>query len=246
MNRQKKQQKQIQEIKPVKLANDDHEMSENALLRQLKEEERREKIQIFLIKYQKQLIYFVVLALVIACAFGSYSIYRQNQNVAYSKLIHQSLVFENLGKKKEYLQILEEIRSKSTVPDNIRAIALLKYGSELVEQNKIQEAVDVYLQANDLNSDPYFRELAGLLAVKSMIDSGDKKFNDRITQTLVKLEKTSEILKPFILEQKGIFNWMQSDYKGAAAIFEKISKNDKNPEFLKLRATEFHNILKSY
>jgi hypothetical protein len=224
--------------------NPEDEVSHKILMRQIREEARKENIQRLLVKYQKQITSIVVISLVIIVSLFIYNTGQKSNSEKYSKLIHQYLIFENSNKVEAGNKILEEIRNSKSAPQHIKALSLLKYGSNLVSQNKITQGVEVYLEANNLkNADPYIRDLAGLLAVKSMIDHGDNKFKGKIKDLLLDLENSSSSLKSSILEQKAIFAWSIGDMKQAHEIFQNLSLDLEAPAHLKKRAKEFERIL---
>ncbi len=222
----------------------EEDASHKILLRQMREEARREKIQTLFAKYKKQITYLVSIVLIIIIATSVYSVNQQFNNEKYSKLIHQFVVYESSNQNEKGEKILDEIKNSKSAPVHIQSISLLRYGSNLVAQNKVKEAVELYLKVYELKSaDPYIRELSALLAIKSMIDSNNEEFNEKISSLLPKLEKNSSILRPLILEQKAIFEWYLGNLEKAQEIFENLSLDLEAPQYLKNRTKEFSNII---
>ena len=221
------------------------EIEERMIMRQMKEDIRKEKIRAILAKYRKKIIAISSIAILIISTFIFYEIYEHNKSVKYSKLLHQVLFLENTGQNEDITQTLHKIFEDRSAPNSIKSLALMKYGSKLVAENKIEEAVETYIKASQIkNSDHYFTDLAGLLAIKSMIDSGNVEYYDKINDLISKFEKETMALKSFILEQKAIFNWIQGDKKAAYDIFYNLSLDVEAPKALKNRALEFSKIVK--
>ncbi len=233
-------------IKNKKTELTQEEFSEKILLRQIREEARREKIQLLIIKYKNQLIYGLLLVAVFAIIFSYYNSYQQKKNEKYSDLAHKAMNYETSGNITEAFKILENIKNDKSAPTQIKSISSIKYASHLVDQNKLKEAVEIYLKINeDRKVDQYLKELSGLLALKTMIDSDDKDSAEKIEKLIPVLEKNSTILKPMILEQKAIFYLLQNKLEEAKKIFENLSLDLETPQDLKNRAKEFIKIIKN-
>lgn len=245
-----KQKQNFQEVKPVKL-HDSEEMSENALLRQMKEEARKEKIAAFLLKYKKQLSILAISLVILVSTYAGYQSYQYVRNVKYSKMIHEALLNEKLGNQQESMQILEKISETKDTPNDLRVIASVKYASGLLKQGQKNKAVEVYLEASELKSDDFFRDLAALLAAKTTVDSvsdnlKDKDFFKRNHEIFAKLEKQSTFLKPFIQEQAAHLYFLEGEHKKSADILDKIIAEKSTPQFLKDRTQQQRDILRQY
>jgi len=215
------------------------------MLRQIKEEARKEKIRTILAKYRKKITAFSAIAILIVITLISFEIYKYNKNIKYSKLLHQALILENKNQDLEILTILDQIINNNAAPESLKTIALMQKANKLVTQNNIKSAVENYIKASKIkDSDPYFQDLAGLLAIKSMIDSGDSEFYDEIENLIKIFEKKSLVLKSFIIEQKAIFAWIKGDKKTAYDLFYNLSLDLEAPKQLKNRALTFSKIVK--
>ena len=124
-------------------------------------------------------------------------------------------------------------------------MSLLQIAAQEVSENNIQKAVNIYLQINQSKTvDPYLQELSGLLALKTMIDSSDQTFQAKIEEILPILQKNSNILKHFIIEQNAFFQLQIGHKKEAKKIFQSLSMNPEAPQYLRERATEFHKMIR--
>jgi hypothetical protein len=231
--------------KPEKKEIAPEDMEARMIMRQMREEARQEKVKLFLTQYKKHILYSLLLFAIISVSVVYYYARQQDKNEKYSKLIHQALVYKNQNKLKEMTTILEGFKVDESIPSHLKSLALLKYGSTLASQNKTLEAKNIYLQVNKLRAiDPYIKELSGLLALKTMIDSDNKEFHKEIKSLLPRLEKRSSILKLFILEQKAIFEWSIGNNKKAQEILENLIIDLEAPNYLKVRASELSKIVK--
>ncbi len=231
--------------KNIKKDNSAQDIESKIMLRQMKEEARKEKIRAILAKYRKKIIAFSSIAALIVITLISFELYQHNKNIKYSKLLHKALILENRNQNPEIFKILDQIINNNSTPESLKTLALMQKANKLVAQNNIKTAVEYYIKASKIkNSDPYFQDLAGLLAIKSMIDSGNSEFYDKIENLIKIFEKKSLVLKSFIIEQKAIFAWIKGDKKTAYDIFYNLSLDVEAPKQLKNRAMEFSKIVK--
>lgn len=222
------------------------EFSQKILMRQMREEARKEQIQLFIAKNRNSIISVLVILAIIALGFGYYHSFEQDKSEKYSKLLHEAVILEDSGQKSQAFDIFKDISENKSAPIYIKSLAGIKYGSFLFEQNKLEEAVEIYLKVNQTSSnDQYLKELSGLLALKSMIDSGKSSFKDKIENLIPELEKSSAVLKPLILEQKAIFYWLQNQPEEAKKIFENLTLEVGSSQSLKNRSKEFIKIIEN-
>lgn len=112
----------------------------------------------------------------------------------------------------------------------------MQYAKILIREGKIDEAINLYLTINkDSDHDQFFREYAGLMAIKYLIEKNDNKKYD-ILNIINRIEKDSSNLKDHITEQKAIYFWKNKMIKESEEIFQKLLKNIETPEKIRQRA----------
>lgn len=233
----------IQKNKKVELS-DEEIIAEKAMLRHIRDEARKEKVFSFVVKYKKPILISVIILILVLIGSTINASYQENKDKKYSKLLHQFLVHAEARQNDQAIKILEDIKNDKAAPADLKALASIKYASILLDQNKFSEATELFLKVNeDRRVDIYLKEFAGLLALKTMIDSDEPAFVEKIEKLLPKLEKETVILKSPILEQKGIFYWLQNKPKEARKIFEELALDPKTPDDLKIRVKDFIRII---
>ena len=222
----------------------EEEVNEKAILRQVHEEVRKEKFYTFILRYKKLIIITVLVMIIGAIGVFANANYQENKSKKYSKLMHQFLVYADAHQNVDALKTLEYVTNDKAAPPDLKALAIIKYASILVEQNQFLEAAELLLKVNnDKRVDIYLKEFAGLLALKTMVDSDDQKFVAKIEGLLSKLEQENVIIKSPVVEQKAIFYWFQNKPLTARKIFETLALNPESSVDLKKRAREFISII---
>lgn len=200
----------------------------------------KDKILTHITNHQRKIICTVVTIALVLIVWAGWCFYSKSQSEKYSAILHQALIDEQAGEIDKSTSALKGIY-ESSAPAGVRSIASLKYASQLLAAGKNDEATEAYLKINKTRSfDPYIREYAGLVALRTMIS--DNKDKDKITNLIADLEKHSKILKYHIIEQKGIFAWENGDFKTAGEAFKLLDKNPEVSEMLKKRAAEMVEI----
>lgn len=212
----------------------------NALIKELNAEARKNKL-INLLNNHKKLI--VCLALTITLALILWLIfcwYSKNQSEHYSAILHKATQEAETGDTTQAKADLKQIYESTSVPAGVKEIASLRYAS-LLKPTDMNQTVAVYLQiSKNSKFDNYVREYAGLMALKILVSVDKKDNQDTIKQLIADLAK-SKVLKYYIMEQEGIFDWNNGNFKEADAIFKNIAKNPEASEMLKKRVQEMHS-----
>lgn len=225
----------------------DHRKEGESILRQAIADANRKKIAKLWHDHKKQ-IFAILIVVALACVtFGGYNLYKKDQEEKYSVYLQQAAIASESGDFDAAKKIVEKVYKDQNSPKNIRALASLKYASILLKEEKIDEAVKIYSDiASGRGYDSFIKDLSGLEAIKAMVDSGNKKYDDQIIKLSGSLEN-SKNLKYFVLEQKAIFEWDRGNYKIANEIFTKLA-NDKDEaitQAIKSRAKDMVGIYNS-
>jgi len=225
------------------------ETESNSLIREIKAQLRQEKIIAHLKTNQKLIICFVSAAVFGLVVSTSVSFYNQVQSKKYSAILHQAIIDEQKGELEKSTAALKQIY-ESNAPAGVKEIASLKYAAQILKNDQDQ-AAEIYLLINkNKRFDSYIREYSGLIALKILVSKDKKENQEKIAQEKIialesDLEKNSKILKYHIMEQKGINEWNNDNFKEANQVFQSLADNPEVSEVLKKRAVEMTSLYSS-
>ncbi len=217
----------------------------DVFLKQLNFQNKKEKLLNLIRKNQKLVVSFLLIVVFLIIYFFIFSYYKESQAKKYSTLFQQSMIDEANGEKSKSLEILEKIY-QSKAPAGIKQIASLHYAVKLMNEGKVDKSLEVYLAINQNKKfTSYFREYAGLIVLKNLVESNKVEDKEKITLLTSKLEKEAKFLKNQILEQKAIFLWQSDNFKEANTIFQNIANDPEASELIKNRVAEMIEIYQS-
>jgi len=196
-------------------------------------------------KFVKSVLISAVAVLVLWLAFN---IYKKSAQEKYSKIFHQAMIDEEKGDIVKATNSLQKIFEAKFVPSGVKGLASMRYAGLLMAQNSHEKALIVYEEiAKSSIYDRYLRELAGLLSSRIIEINIDAK-SDKATQekALAQIDKHasySKILRPYILEQKGILEMKFGNFDKSYKIFSDIINDKESEQALKTRASDLIKIL---
>ena len=182
---------------------------------------RNNRIKIFSILF--------ILILVATSYVGNY-FYNKNINQKYSVIL-QGLFLD---------KTVDIDRLKALVDQNnssgIKFIASMQYAKILAKEGKIDKAIDLYLAINNSKEyDDFFKEYAGLLAIRHLVEfQDDKKYN--IIANISRIKGSSSNLKNHIIEQEAIYLWKIKEYKESKDLFKALFDSGTTSDGMKKRA----------
>jgi hypothetical protein len=213
-------------------------------LRQIKEEARKDAIARFFSTYQGMIKRLAIVVAISLLLYGVYSLILNNLQAKYSKLLHESLIAEQLGDFEQVKEKLKKIHDAKFAPSNVKSLANLRYGSVLLIENDKENAIKIYEEvANSRTNDDYVRDLGALLASKILISNLNAKNEQKTLKNLKQFTSKSEVLRPYILEQMAIFYIKTKQISEAREILEEIVKTEKITQSLQLRALDLIKII---
>jgi hypothetical protein len=214
------------------------------ILKQANSEIRKENIAKIFRKNKK--ILFVILGVAIASSiiFTAYKINQKSQQEKYSEILHQSMIDQQLGDIEKAKKNLKEIYDSSSAPNGVKSLASLRYAGILLEENKKNEAINVYSEVNKCRfCDNYIKELAGLLMVRTLMTEEEALTKIDLSEKILAVENNSKILRYYIAEQRGYLEMNKNNLEKSYQIFEMIAKNPEVREDLKNRASDAMKIV---
>lgn len=215
------------------------------IIKQAKKETQQEKIRAFFNDNKSCVIRSaIVLAAVIIAIIVIISV-QSSRSKNFSKLVHQSLIYQQSGDFDKAQKTLEEVYSASFVPGGIKSIAMLRYAAFLLGDGKTKEAQKVYADLHDCSScNEYNRDLAGLILVKIWMSDDEELAKEDLDDRIEDIEDSSSILKNHVAEQRAILNMIKGDFEESREIYEEILEEEDVFEQLKERAKDSIKILK--
>lgn len=213
-------------------------------LRQIKDEARKDAIARFFITYKGMIKRFAMVALISLILYGIYNLILSNLQAKYSKLLHESLIAEQLGDFDTVKEKLKIIHDAKFAPSNVQSLANLRYGSVLLIENDKENAIKIYKEiAASRTNDDYLRDLAALLASKILIADLNTENEQKTLKNLKNFVEKSDVLKPYILEQMAVFYIKTKQNQEARKILEEIVKTEKISQSLQLRTLDLIKII---
>jgi len=214
------------------------------ILKQAHSETRNENIAKIFKKNKKILLIILGIAIASSLAFTAYKINQRSQQEKYSEILHQSMIDQQLGDIEKAKQNLKKIYDSASAPSGVKSLASLRYAGILLEENKKNEAINVYSQVNQCRfCDNYIKELAGLLMVRTLMNDEDITDKADLSEKILAIENNSKILRYYIAEQRGYLEMTKNNLEKSYQIFEMISKNPEVREDLKNRASDAMKIV---
>lgn len=214
------------------------------ILKQAHSEVRSENIAKIFKKNKKILLIILGIAISSSLAFTAYKINQRSQQEKYSEILHQSMIDQQLGDIEKAKINLKKIYDSASAPSGVKSLASLRYAGILLEENKKNEAINVYSQVNQCRfCDNYIKELAGLLMVRTLMNDEDISDKTDLSEKILAIENNSKILRYYIAEQRGYLEMTKNNLEKSYQIFEMIAKNPEVREDLKNRASDAMKIV---
>lgn len=221
----------------------DNQESSSRMLREFKLENYKQKLIGIWESHRKLITYSLLVAVLTGVLWGIFCWYSGVQSEKYSAILHQVIIDEQKGDTDKAMEKLKLIYETRGLPAGVKGVGSLKYASMLLASGKDQEAITAYLTINENGRfDSFVREYAGLIALKTLVAENKKGDQDKISTLITSLKNNSKTLKYYIVEQEGVFKWLNGDLKNADKIFQDLSVNPEVSDMLKKRAVEMHNI----
>lgn len=219
---------------------------ENEIINQAKSDARTESLKNLLIQNQKLIKITIAALIVIAIGLFAVNAYKKANRVKFSKILHQVLLDQRLGNEDKAIEGLKLIYESKSAPSDLRSLAALRFSAMLIDDNKIKEAVEIYLDiANCSSCDRYIANLSALIAVKIMISDDNWQNDNNLVKKITKIENSATILRYYITEQRGFLQLKLNNLKESYQAFELIIQNPESSPNLKERAQEAVKLIMS-
>ncbi len=211
----------------------------SGLIDQAKSQARGDAVKNFISNNKKNVTTFTVVGTIALVIFLIFNFYQKSQERKFSKILHQSLIDQQIGDLAKAQESLKKIYETESAPGGVRSLAGLRYAGLLLNEGKSVEAIKVYQTINECGScDSYAKDLAGLLLVKFWIMDASENNKEDLGARIEKIENKSKILKYQIAEQRAWFEMQKNNLEKSRQIFESIAKNPEAPQVVKARAAD--------
>ncbi len=221
---------------------------DNTLIKELKAEARSDAITNFFHRRKKIFYRISVAAIFFLLCFFVFSIIRNNLEEKYSKILHQSLISEELGEFEKAKENLAQIYNATFAPSGPKSLASMRYAGLLLVEGKKDEALKIYQEiAFSSSYDDFIQELSGILAAKILVNqinkTSDQELQNKTLAELNKIVKNNKILRPYTLEQLAIFYIKTQKNIEARKALEEIIKTPNIAQSLAIRASDLIKLI---
>ncbi len=197
---------------------------DNSILREIKDEARKDKISNFLTKNKKNLLIIAGILFAALVTFFIYDYVQTGRQKTFSKIYHQAIIKEEKGDYKEATKLLKSIYESGSAPAGIKALASLRYAAAVISENKTNKALEIYEEiAFTGKYDDYLQDLSGLLLAKLLIVNFDiNPTKEASRHAIIKIKKVINVNRVFKLEAQ----------EQLAILYIKLDKNDEARKIL--------------
>ncbi|MFT4718629.1 MAG: hypothetical protein ACI9IL_000966 [Rickettsiales bacterium] len=203
-------------------------------LDQIRKEARIEAFTLGLLNFYRNnrvKIFSILFILILAATsyVGKY-LYNKNINQKYSVIL-QGLFLDKIVDNDKLKTLVDQNNSSG-----IKFIASMQYAKILAKEGKFDKAIDLYLAINNSKEyDDFFKEYAGLLAIRYLVEFRDDKKYD-IIGNIRRIKEGSSNLKSHIIEQEAIYLWKIKEYKESEDLFKALFDSVGASEGIRKRA----------
>jgi hypothetical protein len=211
--------------KPTPKLNQEEEQQNQALLNELKEDLRRQKLENIVIDNGGKII--ALAGLIVAITAG---IYFYNQNKIKTQLEAGAKFYEIVENSKNSEEKVKALQDASKeLPSGYASIAEIKIADEFIQKENFTEALKV-LEAVSKNSkyDAAIREIAELKLVDVLIKQ--KENQDNILKRLDALSQPTSVFRYSALEMKADYFMANDRKQDAAEIYKKLAEDKNTPQ----------------
>lgn len=178
---------------------------------------------------RQKLLISLVLGVIILISTMSYIFYVDHLTKKYSLILQKSFIEEEIDYK-----LVNEVIDQN-YSNGLKLLSSLQYAKFLIEDKKIDDAVKLYLSVNENeDNDQFFREYAGLVAIKHMMNL--EVDADNFLAIINKIESSSLIIRSYITEQKAIYFWKNKEFDEAKEVYNFLINDIEVPLKVKDRA----------
>ncbi len=210
-----------------------------AILDQAKSQARFDLMKHFYQKNKKLLTRLALVVIAALVAFAAFKIYQNAQERKFSEILHRSFIEQQLGQIDKAKENLQKIYETKYAPSGIWSLASLRYAALMLEEGKKSQAAEVYVKINKcLSCDDYFRDAAGLLAVKTWMSEESEIKKEDLASRIKKIEDSSKTLRYHIAEQRALLEMQKNNLEKSYEIFGLIANSPESPQELKVRASD--------
>ena len=215
-------------------------MSDEAthLIKQAKEEARKENITRFLKEKAKLIIAIIAGFLLVTLTIIVISVRNSAKQAEFSEMLHQTLIDQQAGDLEKVKTGLKAIYENNSAPVGVKSLASLRYAALLLNEGQKEEAIAIYDEVNQCRScNDYVKDIAGLLEIRVLMSDDKQAKKIDLLAKIKKIEKSATTLKNHVTEQRGLFEMKNGNLEEAYHVFELLAKNpNKRAAVLKERA----------
>ena len=197
---------------------------DNSLLREIKDEARKDKITNFIAHHKKTIVKIAIALFLLLSAYFIYDYLQRQKEEEFSKIYQQAIIKEERGEYGESIILLKSIYDSSSAPSGVKALASLRYAAASISQNDINKAIEIYEEIAFKNKyDDYLQNLSGLLLAKLIIvNLGVDPDQEKAEQAILRIKQ--------IVNNNKILNLQAKEQ--LAIVYLKLNKKDEARDIL--------------
>ncbi|MBE1236822.1 tetratricopeptide repeat protein [Phaeovibrio sulfidiphilus] len=200
--------------------------AEAALIREVDEELRRERMLAFWKRYGGWISGLALCLALVAAGFKGYQYIEHKRTLAAVRAYEEALVKLELGDTSGALGEFSEITRE--YPGAVAALAGLSEAAIALDQGRVSDAVDLYRRiAADKAAAPPFRDLARILAVSNGLDTLSRA---EVEEILAPLRSPRHNFQPLADELAAYAALKDGDRAAAEALFTAVLGNSQTGE----------------
>ncbi len=214
-------------------------LAEDALLKEISDEVKSDKMKNLWDKYGLFVIIFVALALTAAVSFETFHNWANKRNQEISNAYAVAVSLQNQGRTDESLKILQNLSERSGLYADI---AKLQIANIYIEQNKSAEAAELLQQlAESRRASRQMRDIAALKLAAYKLDSNAPAAE--VEALLKPLTARNDNSYSVARELLAMLYIRDGNFEGAKAEYEQIIAASDSSDTLKSRAQDMLTII---
>jgi hypothetical protein len=209
------------------------------LINQAKAQAKRDAFFSLIGKNSKIVVRILLVLIAVGVVAIGVGAYKKANQEKFSEIFHRALIDQQAGESEKSIKAFKEIVESSSAPNGIKALAGLRYGAILLNENKTSEALKIYEEIADCRScDDYVSDLAKLLIARIWLSDNEEVKKEDLASRIKKLEQSASVLKYQIAEQRAFLEMQKGNKEEAKKIFSEIEKGAEKQPALKSRAAD--------
>lgn len=182
-----------------------------------------EAVNDFVEKYLVQIIYTICFCLLLTFLIIFYGNFKENKKINLINNYYKAISYLNGENEEDGLKLLKEVYDSKYASADIKSISGLKLASELFNKEEADKSLSLYLSIYKMKkNDIFLRNLAGLNALKIIINQNDKAKYSEIEKMISEMSNPNNPLILLVEEQSAMFEIQKGNVKNGVEILKNL------------------------